>query len=115
MRVSISLDFEVPPNWSIRFEQEPDHFSLFLILSGKHPFPVALGFEIFLRNPKSTLVRMSSFCPLPKHEPDRMINSSKGFLRDHMAMIVCPTPQNRIQHLDKVYLPDRFVCLDDFP
>lgn len=44
-----------------------------------------------------------------------MIDPSEGFLGDHMAVIIRPSPQNGIKQRYQIRLFGRLVGLDDFP
>jgi hypothetical protein len=68
--IGIRFNLDMPLYWRIRFsEQDYFYFPLFSILSffcgGKYPISGSFGFKVFLFNPFSALVWMSSCRPLP--------------------------------------------------
>ena len=63
------------------------------------PFTVTDRSKVARSDPLELFVWMSSCGPIPEAFEDAGINVAKGSLGTHMAMIVGPSPDNRIELL----------------
>ena len=63
------------------------------------PFTVTDRSKIAGSNPSDLFTWVSSFGPIPEIFEDAGIDVAKGFLGTRMAMIVGPSPDNRIELL----------------
>ncbi len=68
------------------------------LLGGEEaPLTVADCSKIARSNPSDLFIAVPSFSPIPEVIEDAAINVAKGFLGTHMAMIVRPSPDDRIE------------------
>ena len=72
------------------------------------------GLEVFLLDPGMRLVWVSSFCPLPQCQKDRMIHLVEGFRADHMSVIISPTSNFGVELSNEIACCGLFVLLHDF-
>ena len=66
----------------------------------KNPILATDGLEILVFDPAMGFFRMTPFSPLPKELEDDMIYRVENHLADHMAVVVCPAPDNGVKQHD---------------
>src|SRR4029453_7358645 len=69
-------------------------------VSTEHPVPIANDTEVLLFDPSAWLVRVPTSSPLPQGPEERVIYFGKGLFACHMAMIVRPPSNERIELSD---------------
>src|SRR5215467_14780191 len=72
-------------------------------LPTEHPVPLADDVEVLVFDPVPRLVWVSASSPLPQRPEEGVIYRRKGLFTAHMAMIVCPPPDQRIELRDQVF------------
>ncbi len=87
-------------------------FAIIDCRSREDPIVAANRFEVFLLNPLFGLIGMPSFCPSPQGLKNGMTNFGKCDLADDMAMIVRPSPNDRIEHPNQLSRRGLFIRLD---
>jgi hypothetical protein len=80
-----------------------------IVLPEEHPMSVTNGLEVFLSDPLFTFLGMSSGGPTPEGLEDCMVDGGKKAFTDDMAMVLCPSPDDRIELSDE--LPRRNLRL----
>jgi len=85
------------------------HFSI------KDPIVPFDGLEVFLRDPGIGFLGVSSFHPPSQCSIDRVVYVMKHVCADDVAMILCPPPNDGIEHQDQSARRQRVVLLDDVP
>ena len=82
-------------------------------LTKESPFVIGCWTEVFLHYPFSGFVSMSPFSPTPQGLKNLRIHLTKHLLANNVTMIVCPTPDDRVELVDQVAGCGLFVGLDD--
>src|SRR5437773_343722 len=68
-----------------------------LVLSARGESTGFVGAKIALLNPAARLLGMLAVSPLPEHLLDQVVNPAIDAFGNHVAMVVGPTSQNRIE------------------
>lgn len=63
----------------------------------KRPISGSVGFKILGLDPPFPSIGMASATPFPEQFPDTVIHVIKGFLGDHMSVIVGPAPNHWVE------------------
>jgi hypothetical protein len=119
-RIGFRFDLHVSPNAGLGRVHQPKQFrfSVRRPLAGvcreraafpSQPVPVSLG------NPVHRPVLMPPFGPTPEALPDDHLHFAERLCRRDMTVIICPAPDDRVEHLDQKLLFDRFVPADYLP
>jgi len=74
-----------------------------LSLPTEHPVTVADDVKVLVLDPSARLVRVPASGPLPQRPEERVIHFGEGLFTRHMAMIVRPSPEERIELSDQVF------------
>src|SRR5919109_3896700 len=96
--VGFAFDLEI----ALRFDHllHPDH-----LLAGERvgeaPSLSRLVGKVALSVPASSLVRMAALGPAIQPPPDKAVEPGEGLATDHMAMIICPAAQDRVEGIDE--------------
>ena len=75
---------------------------------------MADGFEVLGFYPSFSFVGMSAFCPMPECCEDCIIHYAENLFANHMAVIVCPASNNRVESQDQVSRRSLPVGSSDF-
>src|SRR5260370_33507746 len=73
------------------------------------------GFEVSLLHPLFGLVGVSPFRPSPQGLEDCMADSGEGDFADDVLVIICPSPDDRVQLDNQISCCRLFVGLDTCP
>lgn len=68
----------------------------------EHPVPIADDVKVLVFNPSARLVRVPAFRPVPQGAEEGVVHRGEGLFTAHMAMIVCPPSDQRIELRDQV-------------
>ena len=69
------------------------------VLVAEYHLPSAQLFVVTLLDPLGAFGGVATFGPAPHQVPEVVFNISKGFFSDHMAIVVSPPPDNRVEFL----------------
>lgn len=117
IRVAVSFDFDVSLDGNTRRLVKPVFNSLTFPVfdfSEESPVLVLIGAKVFVFDPSSTFIGMSSSCPSPQGLEDGSVYLNKGFLACGVSMKVRPSPNFRIQACYQIECRNFSVGLDDF-
>lgn len=78
-------------------------FKKFVFLRLEYPFSVSLRLPILAHDPPATFVRVSASAPLPCHLPDVVTQVPECFFGHIVAVVVCPSSNDRIEGSDGRY------------
>ena len=115
---SLRFDLHMPADWSARSRiqfQILGSAVVLLILNSKYPIPGFDRMEVSVFDPSPIFIRMPTFTSLPQLQPNLMIDRTESFLSHHVPVIVCPSSNYRVEHLNHVFLLGRFVLFQNFP
>src|SRR6266446_3227120 len=73
--------------------------------------PIAVVFEIASFHPFTSLVRVSAFCPVPKHLPLGMSHLLEDVLGCRVPVIIRPSAYNRIECLNDPHRRGLLMCV----
>ena len=85
------------------------------VLPEENPLSSVSSAEVLLRHPAFRLCWMPSFGPRPQHREDGGVHMVEGDFACHMAVIVGPAPDDRIELGYQIGRGGLFVRLHDFP
>lgn len=98
--IRFTPDFDVPLNrhlcgskqlYGLRFPSLTQPFT------AEDPMAFIDAVEVLVFHPSPCFFRVSPFRPLPECQEDSVIHRNKGRLTDHMAVVVCPASNHRIE------------------
>lgn len=69
-------------------------------------------FPVLIETPLATLARMTAFGPAHQTPINQRVQFAKRLFRDYRAVVLGPTPKDRIQYVDQVHLFCRQVTSD---
>lgn len=111
--VRLCFDFGVSHDGHVCCLRQVDLLAVYL--SVEDPVVSSTGLEVFLRDPSVGFLWVSSSHPLSQSSIDRVVSSMKNICADNMAMILCPSDNNRIEQQNESTSRERLVLLDDLP
>src|SRR6266699_451109 len=85
------------------------------LLPEENPMSFVPGAEVLLSHPAFGLCRMPSFGPRPQYLEDGGVHVVEGYFARHMAVIVGPAPDHRIELGYQLGRCGLLVCLHDLP
>ena len=117
IRVGFILDFTMSLDSDTFGLEQSNRLSRSILsknFSLEYPVLPTDGLEVFLLHPFDGLLWVSPFCPLPERTEDRMVYLREGFRAYHVAVIVCPSPNFRVELSDQVSGGGLLVVSNDF-
>jgi hypothetical protein len=105
-RICCPFDLRVPfDRYTGRGEQLDPIGPTRFILPGptEHPVPIADGAKVLVFDPSARFVLVPAFRPLPQGAEEEVIHRGKDVFASHMAMIVGPPSQERIELPDQIF------------
>ena len=100
VRIGITSDFDVAAYRGIAgMNQRTKAYRAISIdrLAAKYPFARSVTTEVFPLDPINRFVRVSADRPLPSRLKDMVIDIGESLLRDHMPVVIRPTPNLGIE------------------
>src|SRR5262245_50501271 len=98
--IGLALDLEV----ALRFDHfpYPEHVLAGGRIGEPPRFSLAMG-EVAVDDPASGFARVAALGPAIHPSPDKVVELGEGLTTEHVAMIVCPPPQDRGEGVDELF------------
>jgi len=109
-------DLEMPDDRDGRGKEEPKDprvTTLIRALVVEDPSPAVQVFEVLTVDPPGRLGSVSPTSPLPQAVEDGLVDFRERGLRGAVPVIVCPSPDNGVEHPYQVSGTHLFMGLDD--
>ena len=88
-------DFDMPLDGHITSLEDSDQVSM-QIMCEESPVPASVAHEVAPFDPPAAfLVSVAAISPFPKHLPDAVIHVTEGVFGHDMAVVHCPSPDQR--------------------
>ena len=113
IRIGRASDLHMPLNRHVSCSKEFQF--VVCLLPEENPMSSVPGAEVLLRHPAFGLCWMPSFGPRPQPREDGGVHVVEGDFARHMAVIVGPAPDHRIELGYQIGRSGLFVRLHDFP
>ncbi len=119
-RIRIRPDLDVTPDFGFgRINQpRPDGFPRwrpFVCVRRKVPGASSAEPPVFIGDPAARFARMSAFGPLPEGLPHSIFHFLERLHRHNVAVVVHPTPNDRVELSDQVYLTGSAILTHQLP